>query len=121
ADGHTHAPRATGAICTGAPGPRKACRPSPVPLMLVLPQHVSDTTHGLDQTRLAGRLGLGTEVSDVHFEDRIVAAEVITPDVLEETGARQDPPGVAQQVCQQVELLGTQRELPVAAPCLAGQ
>jgi hypothetical protein len=54
------------------------------------------------------------QVADVGLDDVVVAAEVVAPDVVQDLGLGQHPPGVQQQVAQQLELGRGQLDRPPA-------
>src|SRR6266567_972740 len=80
-----------------------------------LTQRIADAAHGVDQARLALRLGLATEVADVHLERVGGGREVEAPDLLEDLRARQHLAGVAHQQFEQVELGAGQAHRALAA------
>ena len=85
-----------------------------------LPQHVAGAAHGVQQARLAPRLELAAQVGDEDVDRVGLGERVVAPDVVEEGLARDDEPGVAHQVLEQLELAGGEVDLPVAATDLAG-
>src|SRR5579859_176357 len=71
---------------------------------LRLPQRVPDTADRLDQPRLAACLGLAAQVADVDVERIRGRPEVVAPDPLEDQGAGEHLPRVAEEELEQVEL-----------------
>ena len=73
---------------------------------------VADPAHGPDDARVAGVVTEGApDAAHVHVDDPLVAVEVVAPDLLEQLGPREDPPGRGGQGPQQVELEGRQAHL----------
>ena len=94
-------------------------RRSRMDMLHLLAQHVAHAAHGLDQARLAAGLGLLAQVADIDLQHVVLTAEIVAPHFLQDLLAAQHLAGVAQQVVQQIVLLGSQAERAVAAPGLA--
>ena len=83
-----------------------------------LPQHVADPAHGVQQPRLAARLGLAPQVADVDAERVGGGAEVVAPHALEQLRAAEHLARVLEEHLQQRELGARQLERALAAPHL---
>src|SRR5204863_5826661 len=81
----------------------------------LLAQDVPDAAHGLDEPRLAVRLGLAAEIPDENLERVRVGPEVVAPDPLEDHPPRQDDAWIAGEELQQRELGAGELERALAA------
>src|SRR5690606_30558473 len=83
---------------------------------------VADAAHREHVARL-GRidLDLGAQPVDVRIHVVLVALERGPPYGVEQLHAREGPPGVAGEVCKQVELLGRERHWPAVDSHLAAR
>src|SRR5581483_1997655 len=106
--------------CSPPPAPAKPAPPPGEPWHLLLPERVPDSAHGVDQARLAGRLGLPAQVPDVDLERVRGWTEVVAPDPVEDHVAGEHLPRVAQEELEEQELRPRQLDRTVAAPNLAG-
>src|SRR5262249_48955919 len=66
-------------------------------------QDVARAAHGVDH-RLAAGVDLLAQVRDVELDDVRLATEVVVPHPVEDLRLAEDPPGVAHEVAQQLEL-----------------
>src|SRR5215204_5975912 len=80
-----------------------------------LPQDVTDAAHGLDETWLAALLQGFAHRRDSHCQDVRFATELATPDSLHHRVVGHDLVWVLHQRRQEIELLGGQDDLAVAA------
>jgi len=53
-----------------------------LPLALLLPQHVPNATHGVNQTLFVVFFELEAQVANVDFDDIGITPKIVTPDAL---------------------------------------
>ena len=83
-------------------------------------EHVAGLAHRLDERRPGG-VELAAQVADVRLDHVRVAAEVVSPDVLQDLPLREHAPGVEQEEAQQRELGRRELELRLAAEDLVAR
>ena len=78
-------------------------------------QHVAHAAHGVQQPRLARRLGLAPQVAHVDLQRVGGRPEVIAPDAVEDLPAGEHLAWVVQEQLEQQELGAGQLHQPLAA------
>src|SRR3954447_25454834 len=86
----------------------------------LVPEHVADAAHGVQQPRLAALLGLAPQIAHVDAERVRARAEVVAPDALGDLRAREDLARVLHEHGQQLELGARELEPPAAPAGLPG-
>src|SRR5579862_1128007 len=82
---------------------------------LVLGEAVTDAAHGADELHRERIIHLAAQMAYVHVHDVRQALEALVPDVLDDHGAREHPPGVGGEVLKQCVFLGRELDLAPAA------
>src|SRR6516164_914962 len=88
-----------------------ASRPRSVLGALICLQAIADATNGRNLNRALGTVELLPQVADVHVDDVGVRGEAVAEHALQDHGARDDVPAIAQEQRQQRKLLLRQLEL----------
>src|SRR3954470_8574811 len=76
---------------------------------------ISDAADGVDQRIVLGVVDLAADASDIDVDDVGGGIEMQVPDVLKQHCARDDPALVADEIFEQLEFPGQQRDLAAAA------
>src|SRR5215472_14237086 len=87
---------------------------------LRLAKGVPNSSHGVDQPRLAVRLELAAQVGHIDLQRIGAGTEIVTPDLLEDPRAAEDDPRVAHEELQQPELGPGQLQVALAATHVHG-
>ncbi len=88
---------------------------------LVGVEHIAQPAHGADQLGLMAFVDLAAQMADIDIHDIGQALEGLVPDLLHDHAARQDAPGMQEQIFQQGIFLGAEFDALAVALDLAGQ
>jgi len=78
--------------------------------IVLLPQHVAQPTHGVQQLGVKIAIDLASDVVHVDIDDLERSREVARPDVLVDDLSAQNAPLVAEEKLEKLILTGSQRE-----------
>src|SRR3990172_11620383 len=95
--------------------PQRSVQDSPLASRRRL-QTVAMTAHSLEQGLAPGRIDLAPEPRDIDVDDIGERVFAVAPDLVEDTGAGEDPAGRTHQQLEDSELLGRELDGIAAAP-----
>src|ERR1700744_4506187 len=96
----------SGAIVTkNRPASTAGRRNASVWKSLASTNNIPRPAHGVDQLNRSPIIDLGPQPADLRLDDGGAGVEFQAPDMVEQHGARDHPPGILRQIFQQLEFL----------------